>query len=56
MVVRDYDEEHQVVWLSAGNPAAQFSGAHIGFQYAKRSGIALAKCWRNDAAPREDHR
>jgi hypothetical protein len=30
--------------------------AHIGLQYAKGSGIALAKCWRNDAAPREDHR
>ena len=23
VVVRDYDDEHQVVWLSVGNPAAQ---------------------------------
>jgi hypothetical protein len=55
VVVRDYDEEHQVVWLSAGNPAAQFGGAHVGIQYANGSGVALAKCWRNDAPRREDH-
>ena len=55
VVVRDYDEDHQVVWLSAGNPAAQFGGAHVGLQYANGSGIALAKCWRNDAPRREDH-
>jgi len=54
VVVRDYDEEHQVVWLSAGNPAAQYGGAHVGLQYANGSGLALAKCWRNDAPRRED--
>jgi hypothetical protein len=56
VVVRDYDEEHQVVWLSAGNPAAQYGGAHVGFQYANGGGFALAKCWRNDAPLREDRR
>jgi len=55
VVVRDYDEEHQVVWLSAGNPAAQYGGAHVGLQYANGSCLALAKCWRNDAPRREDH-
>jgi hypothetical protein len=55
VVVRDVDEEHQVVWLSAGNPAAQFGGAHVGLQYANGSGISLAKCSRDDAPRREDH-
>jgi hypothetical protein len=54
-VVRDYDEEYQVVWLWAGNPAAQFGGAQIGVQYANGIGIALAKCWRYDAPRRQDH-
>ena len=55
VVVRDYDEEHQVVWLSVGSPAAQYGGAHVCVQYANGNGIALAKCWRNDAPRREDH-
>jgi len=55
VVVRDYDEEHQVVWLSVGNPAAQYGGAHVRVQYANGEGIALAKCWRNDPPRREDH-
>jgi len=55
LVVLDYDEEHQVVWLSSGNPAAQYGGAHVGLQYGNGSGLALAKCWRNDAPRREDH-
>ena len=54
VVVRDYDDEHQVVWLSVGNPAAQYGGAHVCIQYANGEGIALAKCWRNDPARRED--
>ena len=53
VVVRDYDEEHQVVWLAVGNPAAQWGGAHVTIQYANGEGIALAKCWRNDAPWRE---
>ncbi len=53
VVIRDYDEEHQVVWLSAGNPAAQYGGAHVTIQYANGEGISLAKCWRNDAPRRE---
>ncbi|MGO9914407.1 MAG: hypothetical protein ACLQIB_06780 [Isosphaeraceae bacterium] len=54
VVIRDYDSEHQVVWLSVGNPAAQYGGAHVCAQYANGEGIALAKCWRNDPPRRED--
>jgi hypothetical protein len=55
VVVRDYDDERQVVWLSVGNPAAQLGGAHVTIQYANGDGFSLAKCWRNDA-PRRDPR
>ena len=47
--------EHQVCWLSAGNPAAQWGGAHVTIQYANGEGFSLAKCWRNDAPRREPH-
>ena len=55
VVVRNYDDEHQVVWLSAGNPAAQWGGAHVCVRYANGEGFTLAKCWRNDAPRREPH-
>jgi hypothetical protein len=55
VVVRDYDEEHEVVWLAVGNPAAQWGGVHITIQYANGAGFSLAKCWRNDAPRREPH-
>ena len=55
MVIRDYDDEHQVVWLAVGNPAAQWGGAHVTIQYANGEGFSLAKCWRNDAPRREPH-
>ncbi len=55
VVVRDYDDEHQVVWLAVGNPAAQWGGAHVTIQYANGEGFSLAKCWRNDAPRREPH-
>ena len=51
--VRDYDDEHQVVWLAVGNPAAQWGGAQVTVQYANGEGFSLAKCWRNDAPRRE---
>ena len=54
-VIRHYDDEHQVVWLAVGNPAAQWGGAHVTIQYANGVGFALAKCWRNDAPRREPH-
>ena len=53
VVVRDYDDEHQVVWLAVGNPTAQWGGAHVTIQYANGEGFSLAKCWRNDAPRRE---
>jgi hypothetical protein len=53
VVIRNYDDEHQVVWLSVGNPAAQWGGAHVTIQYANGEGIPLVKCWRNDAPRRE---
>ena len=53
VVVRDYDDEHQVVWLAVGNPAAQWGGAHVTIQYANGAGFSLAKCWRNDAPRRK---
>jgi len=55
VVISDWDDEHQVVWLSVGNPAAQYGGAHVCVQYANGEGHALAKCWRNDPPRREDH-
>ena len=55
VVIRDYDDEHQVVWLSVGNPAAQWGGAHVTIQYANGEGFSLAKCWRNDAPRRVPH-
>jgi hypothetical protein len=55
VVVRDYDDEHQVVWLAVGNPAAQWGGAHVTIQYANGEGLSLTKCWRNDAPRREAH-
>ena len=54
VVVRDWDTEHQHAWLSCGNPRAEYGGAHVCVQYANGAGIALAKCWRNDAPRRED--
>ena len=54
VVVRDWDAEHQHVWLCCGNPRAQYGGAHVSVQYANGAGVALAKCWRNDAPRRED--
>ena len=55
VVIRDYDDEHQVVWLAVGNPAAQWGGAHCTVQYANGEGFSLAKCWRNDAPhPHDD--
>jgi hypothetical protein len=56
VVVRGYGESHNVVWLSVGNPAAQYGGAHVCIRYANGEGIALAKCWRNDPPQRTDHR
>ncbi len=56
VVVRDWDEEHQHAWLSCGNPRASYGGAHVSVQYANGAGVALAKCWRNDAPRREDVR
>jgi hypothetical protein len=55
VVIRDYDAEHQVVWLAVGNPAAQWGGAHVTIQYANGEGVSLATCWRNDAPRRERH-
>ena len=55
VVVSNYDDEHQVVWLSVGNPAAQWGGTHFCVRYANGEGVALAKCWRNDAPRRELH-
>jgi hypothetical protein len=55
VVIREYDDEHQVVWLAVGNPAAQWGGAHVTIQYANGEGFSLAKCWRNDAPRREPH-
>ncbi len=52
-VVRDYGDDHKIVWLSVGNPAAQWGGAHVTIQYANGEGFSLAKCWRNDAPRRE---
>ena len=54
VVVRDWDTGHQHLWLSCGNPRVEYGGAHVGVQYANGAGIALAKCWRNDAPRRED--
>jgi hypothetical protein len=54
VVVRDWDDEHQHAWLSCGKPRAQHGGAHVSVQYANGVGVALAKCWRNDAPRRED--
>ncbi len=42
VVIRDYDEEHQVCWLFAGNPAAQYGGADVTIQCANGEGFALA--------------
>jgi hypothetical protein len=55
VVVHDYDDEHQVVWLAVGNPAAQWGGAHVTIEHANGEGFSLARCWRNDA-PRREHR
>jgi hypothetical protein len=55
VVIRDYDDEHQVVWLSAGDPAAQWGSAHVAIQYANGAGFSLANCWRNDAPRRGPH-
>jgi hypothetical protein len=54
VVVRDWDTEHQHAWLSCGNPRAEYGGARVCVQYANGAGIALVKCWRNDAPRRED--
>jgi hypothetical protein len=54
VVVRDWDTEHQLAWLSYGNPRAEYGGAHVCVQYANGAGLALAKCWRNDPPRRED--
>ncbi len=53
VVVRDWDTEHQHAWLSCGNPRAEYGGVDVCVQYANGAGIALAKCWRNDAPRRE---
>ena len=55
MVVRGYGEAHIVVWLSVGNPVAQWGGTHVCVRYANGEGYSLAKCWRNDAPRREPH-
>jgi hypothetical protein len=68
VVVRGYGEAYnhpegperdnlarQVVWLSAGNPAAQWGGSHVCVRYANGEGYSMAKCWRNDAPRREPH-
>jgi len=55
VVIHDYDDEHQVCWLSAGNPAAQWGGTHVAIQYANGEGFSLASCWRIDAPRREPH-
>src|ERR1035441_437850 len=55
VVIRDYDDEHHVVWLAVGTPAARGGGAHVTIQYANGEGFSLAKCWRNDAPRREPH-
>ncbi len=55
VVIRDFEDEHQVVWLAVGNPAAQWGGAHVTIQYANGEGFSLAKCWRNEAPRREPH-
>ena len=44
VVVSNYDNEHQVVWLSVGNRAAQWGGAHVCVRYANGEGFSLAKC------------
>ncbi len=49
VVVRNYDDEHQVAWLSVGNPSAQWGGTHVCVRYANGEGFSLAKCWRNDS-------
>ena len=54
VVVRERDPEHQHAWLSSGNQRAAYGGAHVGVQYANGTGVALAKCWRNDPPRRED--
>ena len=51
MVIRDYDDEHQVAWLAVGNPVAQWDGADVTIHYANGEDFSLAKCWRNDAPP-----
>ena len=55
VVVRDYDEEHQVVWLGVRQPGCPVRWGSRHVQYANGDGSALAKCWRNDAPRREDH-
>ena len=55
VVVRGYGEAHIVVWLSVGNPVAQWGGTHVCVRYANGEGYSLAKCWRNDAPRREPH-
>ena len=44
VVIRDYDEGNQVVWLSAGNPAAQYGGITWG------SSTPMAAAWRWQSA------
>ena len=44
-----------MVWLSVGKPAAHYGGTRVCIRYANGEGVALAKCWRNDATRREDH-
>ncbi len=57
VVVRNYDDEHQVVWLTVGNPEIAGGGGNIRHDPVRqrRGFFSLAKCWRNDAPRRQPH-
>jgi hypothetical protein len=55
VVIKDWDVEHQVVWLGCGKPDSAYGGANVGNRYANDRGVVLAGCWRQNPVRREPY-
>ena len=55
VVIKDWDVDHQHVWLGCGNPAGDPYAVSVYVEYANGKGTTMAKCWRSDPPRREDH-
>jgi hypothetical protein len=58
VVVRDWDSEHQHVWLRCGDPGSSvnYTDPHVSIIYANGAYSTLAHCWRSDEPRREEKR